>query len=77
MSWAGDYSLISDIEGAEVGFVLGSDDGLSGCSRLGLEMHQTRWQDRTVTPGDLIAELTGRHGFRMVERHRDVGMFLR
>jgi FkbM family methyltransferase len=72
-----DFSLISDIEGAEVGFVLGDDPGLLRCRKLVLEMHCTTWQGQDVTPGDLIAELTGRHEFRLMARHNNVGAFVR
>jgi FkbM family methyltransferase len=67
-----DFALLSDVEGAEASFVQGDGAGLERCRRMVIELHDTSYQDRPVTVGDMIDSLTQRHGFRLVERHRDV-----
>jgi FkbM family methyltransferase len=65
-----DYVLLSDIEGAEASFILGSD-GLENCTRVVIELHNTRHAGRLVTPDDMLIELN-RQGFQLLGRHGNV-----
>ncbi len=62
-----DYALISDVEGAEAGFVFADRTELDGCRQIIIELHDTEHAGRRLTWQDLRAELVGRFGFRVVD----------
>ena len=70
-----EFSLLSDVEGAETSFILGDGTGLERCQRMVIELHRTTYQEKPVTVTELIECLTGRHGFILLERHRNVCVF--
>jgi FkbM family methyltransferase len=72
-----DFALLSDVEGAEASFIEGDGAGLKRCSRMVIELHRTTYRDEPVTIQQLINSLTGRHGFTLLERHRDVCVLVR
>lgn len=69
------YSLVSDIEGGEASYIF-SRDGLDGCERMVIELHNARHNSETVTSDDMVAELQ-RKGFRLLDRRGDVCAFAR
>lgn len=62
-----EFALISDIEGAEAGFILGDPEELDGCRQMIIELHDTGHAGRTLRWQDLLAELVRRFGFRVVD----------
>lgn len=62
-----EYSLISDIEGAEVGFIRADRRELEGCRSIIIELHDTEHAGRRFRWQDLLAELVERFGFRVVD----------
>lgn len=60
-----DYALISDIEGAEAGYVFAGADELAGCRQIILELHDTDHLGRRLSWRDLLAALVEHHGFRV------------
>lgn len=62
-----DYALISDVEGAEAGFVFADRAELDGCRQIIIELHDTEHAGRRLAWQDLLAELVGRFGFRVVD----------
>lgn len=61
----GEFALISDIEGAEAGFIAGGDNSLARCRQLIIELHETERQGQVLTVDRLRAVLEGVHGFRL------------
>lgn len=62
-----DYALVSDIEGAETGFIFADADELEGCKQIVIELHDTTYHGRELRWEDLLSELQGRFGFRVVD----------
>lgn len=70
-----EYGLISDIEGAEAGFILGAENALAGCRQIIIELHRTTHRDKAVTVEELIWSLTSVHGFVMRDRYGSCCVF--
>jgi FkbM family methyltransferase len=70
-----DYALFSDIEGAEASYIF-APNGLTGCSRMVIELHETIHEGQPVTRDDMVGELQ-RLGFRLLGRHGNVYAFAR
>jgi FkbM family methyltransferase len=64
----GDYVLVSDIEGAEIGFITHDVAALAGCRQILLELHAGIYYGNPETEETLIAALENRHGFTLRER---------
>jgi FkbM family methyltransferase len=62
-----DYALISDVEGAEAGFVFADRAELDGCRQIIIELHDTEHAGRRLRWQDLRDALVARFGFRVVE----------
>lgn len=73
----GDYVLVSDIEGAEVGFITHDVAGLSRCRQILLELHAGVYYGNPETEESLIAALESRHGFALKERLGSVALLER
>ncbi len=67
-----DFAMISDIEGAEAGFILSKAKELDGCRQILIELHDTEHQGREVRWGELLEELQRQHGFRVMDGHGPV-----
>lgn len=67
-----DFALISDIEGAEAGFIYGDKDELDGCRQILIELHDTDHKGIKIRWEELLQELQVRHGFRVVDQHGSV-----
>lgn len=72
----GAYALVSDIEGAEWGFVRNDRKALEGCRQLVLEMHGEREGDETKVD-ELARIVSDELGFVLRKRHGPVGFFER
>ena len=62
-----DFVLISDIEGAEAGFIFADSSELDGCKQMIIELHDTKYQGRDLRWQDLLQELCSRFGFRVID----------
>ena len=71
----GAYTLVCDIEGAEIGLLEREKAALSRCQLLIAELHQTQWEGQDVSADDLCARLQSEHGFRLRDRHGAVCVF--
>jgi FkbM family methyltransferase len=73
----GDYVLVSDIEGAEVGFIAEEREALGRCRQLLCELHEARRGDRVYSAADLSHLLRSSHGFRLRDHFGNVCVFER
>lgn len=73
----GEYALVSDIEGAEAGFIGSDPAALARCQQLLIELHDAEIDGRSETVASLRDALTGRHGFRVSASHGPVYVFER
>jgi len=71
-----DCVLISDIEGAEVSFIL-DGNGLKKCSMLVIELHEVDFNGRSYNPKDMVALLVSTHGFNLIDQYGNVAVFAR
>jgi FkbM family methyltransferase len=65
------FDLVSDIEGAEVSFLVQDPDVLDMCQRAVIELHESTLRGRTVSVFDLM-EAAAAAGFQTVGRHGPV-----
>jgi FkbM family methyltransferase len=72
-----DYALISDIEGAEAGFIFAEPKELEGCRQIVIELHDTQHQGQSLRWQDLLEALRERHRFRVVDSHGPVHVLAR
>jgi FkbM family methyltransferase len=70
----GEYALVSDVEGAEIGFIE-NDGELSLCRQLIIELHETNWRGRHYTVEKMRETLERRHEFRVRAQHGPVFVF--
>ncbi len=73
----GEYALVSDIEGAEAGFIERDPTALSRCQQMVIELHDAESARGPLTVDDLAALLVERHGFVLRDRHGPVCVFER
>jgi len=73
----GRFSLVSDIEGAEVCFVENDAVALRRCEQVLIELHETSWAGQTVSVDRLRLRLEEAHGFVMRANHGPVCLFER
>lgn len=72
----GDYTLVADIEGAEVPLLLHDGEGLRNCQAILIEMDGGTYDGRHYGADD-VEWLILRHGFRRVYRHGPVAAYRR
>lgn len=65
----GEYSLVSDIEGAEAGFIMEKCEDLSKCQRIIIELHDTSYRYKPVTVEDMVQRLVHVHGFALADQY--------
>ena len=70
----GDYTLICDIEGAEVDLIFRDKTALQSCQQIIIELHSTTYAGKTTTPQDLINQLF-ESGFKLVTNCGSVCVF--
>ncbi len=69
------YTLVSDIEGAEAGFLLADAGALQMCQTVIIELHATHFRGKDYTIDDLGAILVKQHNFQWVDRDGAVAVF--
>jgi FkbM family methyltransferase len=69
-----EFSLISDIEGAEASFIFFEPQTLATCRQLIIELHDTWISNRTITASEM-RELIEGIGFRLVDGYGNVFAF--
>lgn len=67
-----EYSLVMDIEGAEVDIVFGPSDELAGCRLIIAELHNTARAGQTYTYEAIKSRLLEHHGFELLAQHGPV-----
>ena len=70
------FALVSDIEGAEVGFIRHDAAALARCRQLIIELHDVHHGGRDWT-GDELTQAIRDHGFEPRGRSGKVGWFER
>ena len=68
--------LVSDIEGAEIGFIL-KERELSNFNLLIIELHQTLYQSQWYSVSMMVNLITQNHGFKVKDFYGDVFVFER
>jgi FkbM family methyltransferase len=71
------FDLVSDVEGAEAQFIVGSDLGLDGCRTLVIELHDCSYEGIDYSAEDLLRSLKERWGFRILARKGPVAALRR
>lgn len=71
------YSLVSDIEGAEAGFIMGSPEVLKDCRQIIIELHDTTHRGERLEVPELVDALVSTHGFRVRDQYGPVYAFER
>jgi FkbM family methyltransferase len=66
------FTLVSDVEGAEAGWILGDCACLQRCDQIIIELHDASFAGRSVTHEELLDALTGRHGFTVTASYGPV-----
>lgn len=64
-----DYTLVSDIEGAEAEILLKDKAGLERCQQIIIEIHEVQLDGKNFTVEDLKNNLVTEHGFFLVARY--------
>jgi FkbM family methyltransferase len=73
---AGPFTLVSDIEGAEAGFILGDEAALLQCNLVLIELHSTTNQGEWVSIRDMYNGML-KQGFHPRDQHGPVFVFAR
>lgn len=68
------FTLISDIEGAEVAFLLNDEKALKKCNKIIIELHDTEYNAHKHSVKDLV-NLIIAHDFSILDQHGDVFVF--
>lgn len=59
------YTLICDIEGAEIDVMRNDAEALKNCKHLFIELHKTKYQDKNYNVNDLKNIITSELGFKL------------
>ena len=70
-----DYSLVSDIEGAEVNFIMDDIGALDRCQQIVIELHKTMWSGKSLEIEELVDKITEDHHFSLRTQHGAVFVF--
>lgn len=62
-----EFTLISDIEGSEIEFILNDKKALCRCTAMIIELHSTNYEGRSYSVADLV-KLISDQGFVLIER---------
>lgn len=66
-----EYVLVSDIEGAEISFILSDTMSLRACRRMIIELHDVKSGGHEIKYGELLDALIAT-GFRIIDRRGPV-----
>lgn len=67
-----DFSLVSDIEGAEVELLYSESEAFKRCRFAVMELHKSTINEKAIEVYDTLERLTGSLGFRIVDRNGPV-----
>ena len=70
-----DYTLVSDIEGAEAEIILKDKMSLRRCRQIIIEVHDVKLDGQDFTVDDLKRSIMTEHGFNLVAEYRRVFVF--
>ena len=70
------YTLVADIEGAEIQMLLCDIESLAGCTKIIIELHNTHWNNQYFTINDLVS-LFQKQGFFVIDSSENVYVFER
>lgn len=70
------YTLLSDIEGAEITFILNDPTALRKCSKMIIELHDTHYNGTLYTI-DAIVGLLLKQGFSVIDQRGAVYVMVR
>ena len=70
-----DYTLVTDIEGAEAGFIVHGERDLTRCQQIICELHDTDYEGRSYTVEKLRKLLETQHGFTVRDSYGPVFVF--
>lgn len=68
----GMYSLISDVEGAEAGFILHDGEALKRCQQMVIELHESQLPSGSLSIAEQLDLLLQTHGFTLIARRGSV-----
>jgi FkbM family methyltransferase len=68
------FTLISDIEGAEITFLLHDTEALSKCHKMIIELHDTEYNGKTYSVNDMV-QLTLGHNFKIIDQYSPIFVF--
>lgn len=68
------YTLLSDIEGAEITFLLHDTDALTKCHKMIIELHDTEYNGKTYSVNDMVQLIIG-HNFKIVDQYSPIFVF--
>lgn len=68
----GAYSLVMDIEGAEIEIMLNDGEAFSKCQRIIAELHDTNYKGISYSVDDMIALMQTKLSFRMIDSYGPV-----
>lgn len=60
------FSLISDIEGAEIGFILSEKELLKNCFQLFIELHPVTFENTYYSTEEMCKIIQKEHGFNLI-----------
>lgn len=69
------FSLVSDIEGAEVGLFLEDSNALKGCVQMIIELHEVTYKGRRYGIGDIVNLIVSSTHFRLRDAYGAVYFF--
>ena len=71
------YALVSDIEGAEAGFIIHDQEALKKCRQIIIELHDTSINGVAIGTKQMCDRLTGEHGFTLRDQYGPIYVFER
>lgn len=72
-----EFTLVSDIEGAEAELLHNESVGLAKCKEIFIELHDTVYKNNPITIEDLKSSIIGEHKFILVDQNGPVIYFKR
>lgn len=70
-----EFSIVSDIEGSEIEFLLQEDDSLKNCRQLLIELHDTKHVNISYSIKDMVEIICRTHKFQLIAFHGPVYFF--
>jgi len=72
-----EFSMVCDIEGAEIGMIMEEKEVLRKCQQLIIELHEIENNDRHIDIREMKDLLVSKYGFHLVDQHGYVCTFER